>query len=65
MKQSPVSETDTQPVKKFPALQIYNSASDCLGFGNIPGSHFVEDFSALPSHFIDVSSITKAPSLQC
>jgi len=46
-------------------LQIYTSASDCLGFGNIPGSHFVKAYSALPSHFNDVSSITKAPSLQC
>jgi len=30
-------------------VQLYISASDCKSFGNIPGSHFVKDFSALPS----------------
>jgi hypothetical protein len=42
-------------------VQIY-TASDCTGFGNISRSNFVKAFSAL---LIDVSSITKAPSLQC
>jgi len=29
-------------------VQLYTSASDCKGVGNIPGSHFVKAFSALP-----------------
>jgi len=45
-------------------VQLYNFVSDCWFVGNIPGSHFVQAFSALPSHFDDVSSITKAPFLQ-
>ena len=28
-------------------VQLYTSASDCKGVGNIPGSHFVKAFSAL------------------
>jgi len=31
-------------------VQLYTSASDCTGVGNIPRRHFVEAFSALPSH---------------
>ena len=31
-------------------MQLDNNASDCKGFGNIPGRHFVESFSALPLH---------------
>jgi len=31
-------------------VQIHTSASDCKCVGNAPGSHFVEAFSALPSH---------------
>jgi len=31
-------------------VQIHTSARDCRVGGNIPGSHFVKIFSALPSH---------------
>ena len=31
-------------------MQLYISASDCKVVGNIPGTHFVKAFSALPSH---------------
>jgi len=31
-------------------VQLYTSANDCEGVGNIPGSHSVKIFSALPSH---------------
>ena len=31
-------------------VQLPTSASDCKFAGNIPGSHFVKSFSALPSH---------------
>jgi len=31
-------------------LELYASARNCEGVGNIPGSHFVKAFSALPSH---------------
>ena len=34
-----------------PLLQLYISAKDCKRVGVIPGSRFVEAFSALPSHF--------------
>jgi len=48
-----------------PLVQLYTPASDYKGFGNIPGSHLVRAFP-VPSHTLDdVSSITKAPSLQC
>ena len=30
-------------------LQLHISASDCKHVGNIPGSHFMKYFSALPS----------------
>jgi len=33
-----------------PTVQIYTSVRDCKVAGNIPGSHFVKDFSALLSH---------------
>ena len=33
-----------------PLVQLNTSASDCKGAGNIPESHFVNAFSALPSH---------------
>ena len=41
-------------------MQIPSSASDCKGVTNIPGSHLGEAFSALPSHFHYITSITKA-----
>jgi hypothetical protein len=31
-----------------PLVQINISASECEGVGNIPGSHFMKTFSALP-----------------
>ena len=34
-----------------PVLQHYTSASNSKGVGNIPGSHFVKAFSALPPQF--------------
>jgi len=46
-------------------VQLYNFASDCWFVGNIPGSHFVQAFSVLPSYFYDVSNITKASFFQC
>jgi hypothetical protein len=33
-----------------PLVQLYTSANDCRGVENIPRSHFVKTFSALPSH---------------
>jgi hypothetical protein len=33
-----------------PLVQIYTSASDSKSDGNISGSHFVKDFSALSLH---------------
>jgi len=38
------------PFNLVPFVRLYTSASDCTGFENIPGSHFVEAFSARPSH---------------
>jgi hypothetical protein len=32
-------------------VQLYTSASSSKDVGNIPGSHFVKAFSALPAHF--------------
>jgi len=32
---------------KYPSLQLCISASDCQGFENISGGHFLEAFSAL------------------
>jgi hypothetical protein len=46
-------------------VELYTYATDCKGVVTIPGSHFVKAFSALPPHFNDVSSVTKAPSLEC
>ena len=48
-----------------PLMQIPTSSSDCKSVINIPGSHIVKAFSALPSHFHYFTSITKALSLQC
>ena len=39
-------------------MQLYTSASDCKCVGNIPGSHFVKAFSALPSHSYLFMSVT-------
>jgi len=33
-----------------PIVRLYTSLSDCKCVWNIPGSHFVNAFSALPSH---------------
>jgi len=35
-------------LQSSPLLQLYTSASGCNCVGNIPGSHFVKAFSALP-----------------
>jgi len=48
--------TKVQPLKihflpNAPRVQIYTYAGNFKGFGNIPESHFVKAFSALPSHF--------------
>jgi hypothetical protein len=32
-------------------VQLCTSVSDCKDVGNIPTSHFVKTFSALPSHY--------------
>jgi hypothetical protein len=45
-------------------VELYTYATDCKDVAKIPESHFVKAFSELPSHFNDVSSVTKAPSLQ-
>jgi len=37
-------------LQSSPLVQLYTSASGCKGVGNIPVSHFVKTFSALPSH---------------
>ena len=52
---SPVKYNTIRPHKlhfleNSPLVQLWISASDYQGVGNIPGSHFVKDFSALPSH---------------
>jgi hypothetical protein len=31
-------------------VELHASARNCKGAGNIPGSHFVKAFTALPSH---------------
>jgi len=31
-------------------VELYASARNCKSVGNIPGSHFVKAFSAIPSH---------------
>ena len=48
--------TEVQPLKlhflpNVPFVQIYTYAGDFKGVRNIPESHFVKVFSALPSHF--------------
>jgi len=48
--------TRAQPLKlhilhNSPIVQLYTSDCDCKDVGNIPGSHFMKAFSALPSHF--------------
>jgi hypothetical protein len=37
-------------LQNSPHVQIYTSVSIYKGVGKIPGSHFVETFSALPSY---------------
>jgi hypothetical protein len=37
-------------LQSTPLVHLCTSASDRVGAANIPGSHFVEDFSALTSH---------------
>jgi len=37
-------------LQNIPFVQLYISSSDCKDVGNIPGSNFVKDFSALPPH---------------
>ena len=37
-------------LQNSPLVQLYTSASDCKGIGNMPGSHFVKALSALISH---------------
>jgi len=39
-----------QFLQNSPLVQIYISASDCKGIGNMPGNHSVKAFSALLSH---------------
>jgi len=48
--------TKVEPLKlhflpNVPLVQINTYAGDFKGVGNIPESHFVNVFSALPSHF--------------
>ena len=37
-------------LQNIPLVQLYTSANDCKSDGNISGSHFVKDFSALSLH---------------
>jgi hypothetical protein len=37
-------------LQNTPLVQLYTSASDCKSDGNISGSHFMKDFSALSLH---------------
>jgi hypothetical protein len=46
-------------------VQLYNFARHYWFVGNVPGNHCVQAFSALPSHFYDVSRVTKFSSQQC
>jgi len=39
-------------LQNSPLMQLYISSSDCKDVGNIPGSNFVKDFSALPPHSV-------------
>lgn len=48
-----------------PLVQLYASDSGCTGDGNIRGSHFMKVFQLFLRIYSDVSSIAKAPSLQC
>jgi hypothetical protein len=34
----------------IPNVRLYSSGSDCKSVGSILGNHFVQGFSALPSH---------------
>jgi hypothetical protein len=36
-------------LQNSPLVQLYTSDSDCKCIGNIPGSHFMKNFSSLPS----------------
>ena len=52
-------------LQNSPLLQLYTSANDYKGVGDIPGSLFVKPFQLFRYILDDVSSVTKAPSLQC
>jgi len=52
-------------LQNSPFVQIYTCVKGSKGVGNIPGSHFVKELSTVRSILNYVSSITKAPSLQC
>ena len=45
-----VQSLKLQFLQNRPLVLLHNSASDCKRVGNIPGSHFVKAFSALPLH---------------
>ena len=49
-KQKAVQSFKLHFLQTDPLVQLYNSASDCKGVGNIPGSHIMKGFSALSSH---------------
>jgi hypothetical protein len=49
-KYKPVQSFKLQFLQNSPLAHLYTSAIDCKGVGNIPGTHFVKAFSALPSH---------------
>ena len=52
-------------LQNSPLVQLYISASDYEGVGNIPGSNFMKALSVHPSQLSYVSRITKGPSLHC
>jgi hypothetical protein len=46
-------------------VPIYTSVSDCKSVGNILWCHYVKDFQLFLRILIEISSTTKAPSIQC
>ena len=50
MQYSTVQPFELNFLQNRPLMQLYTSAGEGKGVGNIPGSHLVKAFSALPSH---------------
>jgi hypothetical protein len=52
-------------LQNSPLVQIYISATDYNGVGDIPGSHFLKPFQIFRRLLNDVCSVTIAPFLKC